>query len=689
MLVSVAGISVWLAAAIGFFLRHPGNEQLIVLAVVPLVVFVGMFPNTLPLPSGLRLSHEKLTFTLSDALIFLVACRYGFAACVLVAGIEGFTSSLRAVRRLSSNLFSFGMMSLAAAAAGLSLNMVLRYGFGETLGNNNYAFPAIAVAVLAASITHIIFNSGLISVLFAMRLGKPILAGWKENFLLIAPMILPTSAAASLMYIGLQYSALTMVAIGAPILISIHYGHRRYRDSVREQINLIERAQQERISLLEKAHLETIEALAVTINAKDEVTHEHVLRVQIYAAGVARLLGCSEAEIEALRAGALLHDIGKIAVPDYILNKPGKLTAAEFEKMKTHTLVGAQILGRVAFPYPIVPVVRHHHERWDGRGYPDGLQGEEIPLTARILSVVDCFDAVREDRQYRKGMTREEAIEYLMSNSGSQYDPRVTGTFITHLPEFEAEIMAHRNVPQPTFGIEPGEQLSEAACLVAPAAGLAEATTSQQQSGDIKLTDEQRATLSDLAVNLSKAHGLDETIASLTRSLKAIVPYDSCTLTLTPPHSVDCVVAHADGEHAALLLGRRIVPGEGVTGWVLANLQPFYNADPKLDLPPALAAHCAAFRTLAACPILCDGAMHGVVTLYSSALALYGDEHSHLLEEVAGLLAAALSRGSQAAPSAVTGIKTDSLDEVSPTKPLFSDMATNLADVTLESELAH
>src|ERR671920_2158755 len=140
---------------------------------------------------------------------------------------------------------------------------------------------------------------------------------------------------------------------------------------------------------VEKAHRETVEALAVAINAKDQVTHEHVLRVQIYAAGVARLLGCTEAEVEALKAGALLHDIGKIAVPDYILNKPGKLTPDEFEKMKVHTLVGAQILGRVEFPYPVVPVVRSHHERWDGRGYPDGLKGEEIPLTARILSVVD------------------------------------------------------------------------------------------------------------------------------------------------------------------------------------------------------------------------------------------------------------------------------------------------------------
>jgi putative nucleotidyltransferase with HDIG domain len=626
--VIAVGILLWLAATASFFIEHGWRDQLTLLTFVPLVVITGMFPNTLPLPSGLKLTTEKLTFTLSDAIVLLVACWLGLPACVFVAGIEGYTSSRRTVRRLSSNLFSSAMMALAAAAAALSLNAVLQYGFVETLNTHNYAFPAVTVAVLVASLTHIIVNTGLITVLFALRLGNPIFSSWKENFLFIASMILPTSAAASLMYIALQYNALTMIAIGAPVLVSIHYGHRRYRDSVRVQLNLVEQAQQERITLMEKAHLETIEALAVTINAKDEVTHEHVLRVQIYAAGVARVLGCSQAEIEALKAGALLHDIGKIAVPDYIINKPGKLTAAEFEKMKTHTLVGAQILGRVAFPYPIVPVVRHHHERWDGRGYPDGLQGEEIPLTARILTVVDCFDAVREDRQYRKGMTREEAIEYLMSNSGTQYDPCVVGTFITHLPEFEAEIRAHRNIPAPTFGIEPVEQLSEAARLVAPAAGLAEVAAPQPQSGDLKTTVEQSAALSALARTLSEARGRDQIMRALTHNLKAIVPYDSCTLTLVPPHTDDCAVAHAYGEHAALLLGRHITPGEGVTGWVLANLQPFYNADPKLDLPPALAAHCAAYRTLAACPILCDGEMHGVITLYSMALAKYRDEHS-------------------------------------------------------------
>lgn len=669
--VITVGSALWLAATAIFFATYSWQDQLTGLALLPLAVITGLFPNTLPLPSGLKLTKEKLTFTLSDAIVLLAACWLGLTACILIAGVEGYTSSRRTVRRLSSNLFSSGMMTLSALAAALSLSAVFRYGFNEILGSRSHVFPALAVAVLVSSLIHIIVNTGLISVLFARRLGNPIISSWRENLLLIAPMVLPTSAAAILMYTGLQYNALMMIVIGAPILIATHFGHRRYRDSVHEQINLIERAQQERIALMEKSHRETIEALAVTINAKDEVTHEHVLRVQIYAAGVARILGCSAAEIEALKAGALLHDIGKIAVPDYIINKPGKLTAAEFEKMKVHTIVGAQILGRVEFPYPVVPVVRHHHERWDGRGYPDGLQGEAIPITARILSVVDCFDAVREDRQYRKAMTREEALAFIMSGSGTMYDPRVVGTFITHLPEFEAEILAQRNTPPPTFGISPLEELSDAARNVAPAAGLAETATDEQPAETNFSLKELRA-LYELSRAFNAVRGRASVLNALLERLQAIVPFDSCTVTLAAADGADNAVAHARGLHAELLKGRKVAVGEGVTGWVLANRQPFCNADPRLDLSPQLAEHFADYRTLAAFPLLEGNELHGALTLYSSALTEYTSEHRRLLEEIVKLTIAALSANAEPATQSAAA------------QPLVVVEGTSLA-----SEMAH
>src|SRR4051794_32459513 len=216
------------------------------------------------------------------------------------------------------------------------------------------------------------------------------------------------------------------------------------------------------IETLSQLHLATAEALATAIDAKDQTTHCHVRRVQIYAAGMGEVFGLSPNEIAALKAGALLHDVGKLAVPPHILNKPGPLTPAEFEKMKIHTVVGAQILARVNFSYPVIPIVRHHHEQWDGRGYPDKLRGEQIPITARIISVVDCFDSVREDRPFRRGMTLDEATALLLRGSSIHFDPVVVEQFIKHLPRFDVEIARLGLQHQPAnYSTEPPIQLSE------------------------------------------------------------------------------------------------------------------------------------------------------------------------------------------------------------------------------------
>jgi putative nucleotidyltransferase with HDIG domain len=627
-LVTVAGLGSWLTSVFVLFTRHSPREQLILISFVPLIIIISLFPNTFTLPSGIK--RDKITFTLSDAFVFLIACWYGTLPAVLVAGAEGFVSSRRSVRRFSSNLFSAGMISLAAAAAGIVLNATLRYGFHETNAAKYHSFFAVTVALLPATAVHVLVNVGLLSGLFSLRSRTNFLGAWKDNLSWATPIALPTSAVASLAYLALQYNWFVMIIIGAPILIAINFGHRQFRNNMHQ-----------RIELLEKAHRETIEALAVAINAKDEVTHEHVLRVQVYAAGVARLMGCDDAEIEALRAGALLHDIGKIAVPDYILNKPGKLTAPEFEQMKMHTIVGAQILGRVAFHYPVVPIVRHHHERWDGAGYPDGLIGEEIPLTARILTVVDCFDALREDRQYRRGLTREEAVEFLLKNSGSQYDPRVVGLFITHLPEFEAEIVAHKGRAVPTFGIEPAERLSEAALQVAPAAGLAESEETTTVS-EPRFSHKELEGLYELVQALNAARDRSELLNTFTEKLSSIAEHDTCAITLIAPGNGEIVTEHARGQNADAIRGRRVGLGEGITGWVIANQKPFCNTDPRLDFPPSLAEHFQTFRTLASFPLLKAQEQYGAFTVYSSTRSEYGVDQQKLLKEAAMILTNAL-----------------------------------------------
>jgi len=668
-IVTVAGLATWLASVAFLFTRHPPRQQLILLGFVPLIILISLFPNTFTLPNGIK--RDKITFTLSDAFVFLIACWYGTLPAVFIAGAEGFVSSRRSVRRLSSNLFSAGMISSAAAAAGLVLNMTLRYGFHATGTAGYYSFFAVTVALLPATAVHVLVNVGLLSGLFSLRGKVNFFRAWKDNLSWAAPIALPTSAVASLAYLALQYNWLVMVIIGAPILIAINFGHRQYRNNMHQ-----------RIELLEKAHRETIEALAVAINAKDEVTHEHVLRVQIYAAGVARLVGCDEAEIEALRAGALLHDIGKIAVPDYILNKPGKLTAPEFEQMKMHTVVGAQILGRVDFHYPVVPIVRHHHERWDGCGYPDGLKGEDIPLTARILTVVDCFDALREDRQYRRGLTREEAIDFLMKNSGSQYDPRVVGIFITHLPEFEAEITAHKGQPLPTFGIEAVEKLSEAAQQVAPGAGLA--TTEADASSEFSFSRKELAAFYELVQSVNAARTRKELIKSFAEKLSSAVAYETCALTLIDPHSGEIIVEHARGTHAKAIQDRRIVLGEGITGWVIANQKPFCNTDPRLDFPPAVADRFQNYRTLTSFPLLKQEQLYGAVTLYSSTLSEYNAEQQKLLRECASVLTNMLSL----LPSSHCHASKDSIDGKA--TPGISDLSqAGLETLDLESAMTH
>ena len=202
-----------------------------------------------------------------------------------------------------------------------------------------------------------------------------------------------------------------------PAIYLIYRSYRLYLGKLEDEKRHVEE--------MANLHLRTIEALALAIEAKDQTTHDHLQRVRIYAIEVAKELGVKGAELEALHAAALLHDIGKLAVPEHIISKPGRLTPEEFEKMKIHTVVGAEILERVRFPYPVVPIVRAHHEKWDGSGYPYGLKNMEIPIGARILSAVDYLDALASDRQYRRAMPLDEVMQRLAAESGKSFDPKV------------------------------------------------------------------------------------------------------------------------------------------------------------------------------------------------------------------------------------------------------------------------
>jgi len=390
-------------------------------------------------------------------------------------------------------------------------------------------------------------------------------------------------------------------------------------------------------------HMNTIESLAIAIDAKDQTTHGHVRRTQIYATQMGQLFKVSESDLLALHAGALLHDIGKLAVPEYILNKPGKLTEAEFAKMKIHPTVGGDILKRVNFPYPVEDIVRYHHEKWDGSGYPKGLKGEQIPLIARIISVVDFYDATRCDRPYRKGMKREDSLALLNNMVGTAFDPKVVKKFAEHVVEFD-RLIASEDIQ---------EQVASAPAIdtetsTKPDAGLASdilGTPIEEPTGFRSISEAQREVfaLHEIAQTIGSSLNLSDTVTLVANKLKAIVPFDSCVIFLVDERSGKAVAAHAVGEESELFSSRRITVGEGITGWAIANARSMCNASPELDMVGIADQIVKRFRGVLVSPLVRDDGAFGAISLYSQSRTSYTTEHVRLLESVCQHASSALN----------------------------------------------
>lgn len=404
-----------------------------------------------------------------------------------------------------------------------------------------------------------------------------------------------------------------------------------------------------------RLHLAIVEALATAIDAKDQTTHFHVRRVQIYAAGLGELFNLSEPELAALNAGALLHDVGKLAVPDHILNKPGALTPAEFEKTKVHTVIGAEILARVDFPFPVVPIVKHHHERWDGCGYPDGLRGEQIPLTARIMSVVDCFDSVREDRPFRSGMTRELAIELLRKGSGTHFDPAVVDLFIEHLPRLETETAA-RGLEAREATNAPDYAIELSAYDVALVRENAPVTAYDQ----IRNAHREVYALYEIARTFGSSLEIESTLSVLVDKVGHIVPFDTCVVYLYDELKGFANASLAVGLNADALRGRCVAPGEGVTGFALANRRAVNRLHPSLDCVNLKLSAERDYRSMASLPLCKDDLLLGALSVYSTTLKEYSDDHVRLLETVTRLASDALANAMNHA-RAESNALTDSL----------------------------
>ncbi|MFN2414578.1 MAG: diguanylate cyclase [Pyrinomonadaceae bacterium] len=620
--------------------------QLLVLA--SLVVISGMLPARIP--------GTKAVVTAGDCFVFLGVIFLGVPAGIVLGALDLFTGTLRSSSRASSWVAMPACMAVTAFVAGHAFYLALAAHAGVTSrplgGVQPLSLEELVLPLVLMSLVQYTVNSALVACLLALKSRRPVWRCWRDNYLQSSWTFFAGAFAAGLVYVAIMRFGLLYVILSVPVVAATIATYRAYFERFAEKTR--EAAEVSRL------HLATVEALATAIDAKDQTTHFHVRRVQVYCERMGELMGLTPAEIKALKAGALLHDIGKLAVPDHILNKPGKLTEAEFERMKVHTTVGAQILERVSFPYPVVPIVLYHHEQWDGRGYPEGLRGEEIPLTARILSVVDCFDSAREERPYRRGMTPDEACAMLRRGAGGHFDPRVVEVFLRHLPRFEEEITAegldNRGLTNEEW--EHRDLLGEE-----PAADAAH-TPSQAHRSDAphylnQITNAHREVyaLYEIARTFGSSLDIEDTVSVLVNKVGHVVPFDLCAVYLYDDEKGYARAAHVAGRHAECLRGRAVAPGEGVVGFVLANRRSSYLLDPMLDFQGVELPDGCDFRSMVALPLLKDERLVGALAVYSSEPRRYTDDHLRLLDTVARLASDALSNAmshAQAESNALT-----------------------------------
>jgi putative nucleotidyltransferase with HDIG domain len=474
----------------------------------------------------------------------------------------------------------------------------------------------LLVPVLLLSIFYFAINSSLVAVAVAAERGTSPFEVWHHNFAWISLNYIGGASVAMLLVAYQRNIDLTALGVMVPLLVITYLAFRT-------SLGRLEDAHRH-VAQLNELYLSTIETLAMAVDAKDQITHGHIRRVQVYAVELAKYLGVNNAEqLKAIEAAALLHDMGKLAIPEHILNKPGKLTAAEFERMKRHADIGADLLSSVRFPYPVVPIVRHHHEQWDGRGYPSGISGTDIPLGARILGVVDCFDALNSDRPYRPRLSVEDSFKILRERRGSMYDPLVVDSFIALYPRIaEGAALA-------------GEQARSLIMRDSKEEGYA---TSLQA---IRTSAVEASALQEAARRVTAAADDRQAFEIVCQYVSYLLPASACCFFKYCVQTDRLVCDFAAGDGATSLLGFSIQTGERVTGWVAANRQPACNADPSLDLGESVALLRESPASAVAAPAITTkhSSLTGVLTVFSPKVGAFSNDHVYALERLATLFA--------------------------------------------------
>ncbi|HXJ40315.1 MAG TPA: HD domain-containing phosphohydrolase, partial [Bryobacteraceae bacterium] len=537
-----------------------------------------------------------------------------------------------------------------------------------------------------AALTYYLVNTILVAGVIGLTEKKSIYKTWYGTYYWVLPYHMTAAIVSWLIVLLSELESWHAPLVLFPIAFFVYRSYRMY----------VDRLEKDKLHVEEMAglHLRTIEALALAIEAKDSTTHEHLQRVRVYAMEIGREVGMTPTDLDALQAAALLHDIGKLAVPEHIISKPGKLTPEEFEKMKIHPLVGAEILEEVQFPYPVVPIVRAHHEKWDGSGYPFGLAGEEIPVGARILSVVDCFDALASDRQYRRALPLDQAMGIVISESGKAFDPVIVDIIQRRYKELEE--MAKRT------GSEKSKQLSVTVKIergLAPATGFAESDASDKlisgastQSeidalSTIAAATQEAQMLYELTQDLGNALSLPEALAFVGVRLKRLIPYDTIAVYIKREEKL--VPEYVAGDNLRLFTALEIPVGQGLSGWVVENNRHILNGNPSVEAgylndPTKY----STLRSALAVPLNGTGSTLGVLALYRAERDGFSRENLRILLAICSKVALTIEHA-LSQRMIETSVTTDYLTNLPNARSLFMSLDHEVSRANREgAELA-
>jgi putative nucleotidyltransferase with HDIG domain len=604
-----------------------------------LVVLVGSFT--------LKISAIEASMSVADTFLIASTLLFGPAPATVALAIDTSVMSWRRGYPWPRVLFNAVAPALSLWVAGQAFFLMAGV---EPLSDSAAAIGPLIPPLIGLTAIYFLLNSGLITIAVGLESKKPPLKIWREHFLWLSLGYFAAASVALGLILIVRQVGVVAVAMALPVLAIFHY-------TLRSSFGRLEDAERHVVQI-DRLYRSTVETLAMAIDAKDDVTHSHVRRVQAYAGALARALGVAdEPTLKAIEAAALLHDTGKLAIPERILNKPGGLTPAEFEQMKRHVDIGADILSLVEFPYPVVPIVRCHHENWDGSGYPRGVAGEDIPIGARILSVVDCFDALTSDRPYRRRLSDEQAIAILCERRGRMYDPRVVDTFMAirrditiegdvHAPA-ELEVLQQINRSLQSDGVS----------------GFSRTGTdgdSPAKAGHYGAADEVLAFVS--LARLAGGNGaLADVLALATNLIRPLAP-EASGVWYTPAEQGDRLLATGTfGSAAALLRSSTMAMGDRLSGWVAVNRQVIVNSEAALDLGPLAAQAPAPLTSCLSVPLMAGDTLAGVLTLYAPSREAFTEDLGRLLQMVAPHVAAAIhsadERGRAAQPQAARDLK--------------------------------